>query len=155
MHIFQASQKLRDICQCDLTTKLLIFSSDFKRTRETAETLHQCLQPLAPVKLDTRLRERNFGSLNGSHSSNYQKVWDEDAKSPDHTCYDCETVLSVFARTSELISDIESENEDKIVVLVSHGDTSQITITRYQGLSPHEHRDLPHLGNCDLIELIL
>ncbi len=152
-HLIQASQKFKDICQCDLTAKLLIISSDFKRTRETAETLHQCLHPIAPVRLDPRLRERNFGSLNGSHSSNYQRVWDEDAKSTTHTSCGCESVSSVFRRTLELVDDIESENEGKIIVLVSHGDTSQITITGYRGLSPHEHRDLPHLDNCHFVEL--
>ena len=48
-----------------------IFSSDFKRARETAQHLADaCLEASIPlykneVILETRLRERNFGDLNG------------------------------------------------------------------------------------------
>ena len=73
--------------------------------------------------------------------------------SAEHTSYGCESVASVFSRTSELVREIESESQDKIVLLVSHGDTCQITLTGYKGLAPHEHRKLPHLNNCDIVEL--
>ena len=145
--------KLQELCGPTLSSALVIISSDFKRTRETAEVIHQCIQPSLPLKLDPRLRERNFGSLNSTLSSNYQKVWEEDAKDANHTSYGCESVTSVFSRTRELVNEIERLYRGKVVLLVSHGDTCQITLTAYRGLAPNEHKQLPNLNNCDIVEL--
>ena len=145
--------KLQELCGPTLSSDLVIISSDFKRTRETAEVIHQFLQPSSPLKLDPRLRERNFGSLDKTHSSNYQKVWAEDSKDANHTSYDCESVNSVFSRTRDLLSEVERVYQGKVVVLVSHGDTCQITLTAFRGLAPQEHKQLPNLRNCDIVEL--
>lgn len=139
-----------------LSDKLVVVSSDFKRAKETAEILHQHFKVREPLCIDKRLRERNFGELNMTSSTNYQKVWTNDAQHPDHTMFGCESVTSVLSRTISLIKNLEEEHENdgKIILLVSHGDTLQITITAYAGVAPECHRSLGHLGNCDVRELV-
>ena len=139
-----------------LSDKLVVISSDFKRAKETAKIIHQHFQVKAPLRLECSLRERNFGELNLTESSNYQKVWAHDAQDPNHTIFACESVSSVFSRTLALIESLEAEyrNKGKVIVLVSHGDTLQITLTSYAGLAPECHRTLDHLANCDVRELV-
>jgi hypothetical protein len=48
----------------------LIYSSDFTRARETAETIHSSLRLPDPIVIDIRLRERRFGDLNGLSAFN-------------------------------------------------------------------------------------
>ena len=139
-----------------LSDKLIVISSDFKRAKETAKIMHQYFHVKAPLRLERSLRERNFGELNLTESSNYQRVWAHDAQDPNHTIFGCESVMSVFSRTSVLIESLEAEykNKGKVIVLVSHGDTLQITLTAYAGVAPECHRTLDHLANCDVRELI-
>lgn len=159
-HMQVACQKLMTIIGESasefLSNKLVVISSDFKRTKETAKIIHQHFQVKAPLHLERSLRERNFGELNLTESSNYQKVWAHDAQDPNHTMFACESVMSVFSRTSALIESLEAEyrNKGKVIVLVSHGDTLQITLTAYAGVAPECHRTLDHLANCDVRELV-
>ena len=107
----------------------------------------------APVRFEPRLRERDFGVFNMTNSSNYHRVWEEDLKDPSHTSYSCESVSSVFSRTFQLIRELDDEYKEKVIALISHGDTLQITLTAYAHLEPNKHRQLPGLGNCDIVEL--
>jgi probable phosphoglycerate mutase len=139
-----------------LSDKLIVISSDFRRAKETAKIIHQHFQAKSPLRLEHSLRERNFGELNLTETSNYQKVWVHDAQDPNHTAFGCESVMSVFSRTSALVASLEAEYRDKgkVIVLVSHGDTLQITLTAYTGVAPECHRTLDHLANCDVRELV-
>jgi broad specificity phosphatase PhoE len=77
---------------CAKRSRVAIFSSDFKRARETASAFEVPLLTAAnnghgvgelfsgKVVLDQRLRERFFGEFDGGPDSNYEKVWVEDAK---------------------------------------------------------------------------
>ena len=64
--------------------------------------------------------------------------------------------MKVFSRTRSLIDKLEEEFYLKgmFVLLVSHGDTLQITMTRYAGVAPECHRSLCHLGNGDVREIV-
>ena len=155
----QACSELESLIQSDctdgsdlnLSERLVIISSDFKRTKETAEILHDHFKVKTPLRLEEALRERNFGDFNMTDSSTYHRVWEIDALDAKHTCFGCESVMSVFARTKKLIERLQrEENNGKIMVLVSHGDTTQISLTMAAGLPPNEHRSLPHLENCEI-----
>ena len=140
----------------NLSSRLVVVSSDFKRARETAEIIHRHFKVTAPLRLETSLRERDFGDFNMTDAANYQKIWSHDAQDPNHTAFGCESVMSVFSRTSALIERLEEEykSEERTVLLVSHGDTLQIILTRFAGVAPECHRTLDHLGNCDVRELV-
>ena len=90
-----------------LSDKFVVVSSDFKRARETAEIIHPHFKGKALLHLEHGLRERDFGELNMTNSSNYQKVWSQDAHNPNHTSFGCETVTNVLSRTSMLIKRLE------------------------------------------------
>jgi probable phosphoglycerate mutase len=165
-----------------------IFSSDFTRARETASIFAKALSssqsPQIPIYnndiiLETKLRERYFGTLNGGPDTKYQDVWDIDITNPDHTMYDVESANSVLERTTRLICDlddmlssslsttstsstVENDNESDgkkkkkkwKVILVAHGDVLQILQT---GFLLHEdaskHRSLDHLETATIRKL--
>jgi broad specificity phosphatase PhoE len=167
-----------------------IFSSDFTRARETASIFAKALSSSSSsqstqipiynngIVLETKLRERYFGVLNGGPDTKYQDVWDVDITNPDHTMYDVESANSVLERTTRLICDLddmlssssatistsstlendhESDGKKKKkwkVILVAHGDVLQILQT---GFLLHEdaskHRSLDHLETATIRKL--
>ncbi|WP_168207531.1 histidine phosphatase family protein [Microlunatus elymi] len=125
----------------------VIISSDFTRALETAEEL-RTITGADPVIIDVRLRERDFGSYDGGPVSGYDEVWAADAAG---TCiHGIESVADVLARTAELIKELDARYQDQQIVLVSHGDTAQITIAAFAGVRPDQHRSLPGLGNAEI-----
>ena len=169
-----------------------IFSSDFTRARETASIFAKSLSSSSQstqipiynndIVLETKLRERYFGTLNGGPDNKYQSVWDIDCNDPDHEEYDVESANSVLERTTRLICDLddmlssslsttsnssssstlendhESDGKKKKkkwkVILVAHGDVLQILQT---GFLLHEdaskHRSLDHLETATIRKL--
>ena len=143
-----------------------IFSSDFKRARETAQHMADaCMSSSIPlykdgVVLETKLRERNFGTLNGGSDDRYQDVWDIDIKDPTQNEFDVESVYSVVERTTKLVLDIDqeltkaSEGEKKYkCILCAHGDVLQILQTGFKKMDGSLHRTLPHLETATVREL--
>ncbi|WP_157683762.1 histidine phosphatase family protein [Microlunatus soli] len=128
-------------------TPPVIISSDFSRTTETAEILRE-VTGAGPVRLDRRLRERDFGGFDGGPASAYDQVWARDAE--DATAPGVEPTGAVRDRVLSMITDLEREHRGRAIVLVSHGDTSQITQAAFAGLPVHTHRTLPPLGNAEL-----
>ena len=131
----------------------MVVSSDFRRTRETAEILHACLQVKTPIQFEEALRERHVGPLDMTACQNYHKITELDKDDPAHTKYGNESVMSIVVRMSRLVKQLDEEYEDKILLLVSHMDPLQILMTTFLGISPSEHRSLPYLGNCNIREL--
>jgi len=132
-----------------LDAATVIVSSDFTRARETAEIIADTLGVLR-IDHSPKLRERYFGTLERSHNSNYQKVWDKDQHDAGHTEEGVESVQSVLARTKELINELEGTYEGKNIVLVSHGDALQILQTAFEGVDPSEHHALAHLNTAEI-----
>ena len=158
-----------------------IFSSDFTRARETATFFTQQLHnhqeiPIYTndIVLETRLRERYFGELNGGPDDQYQKVWDVDCTNPNHDEFGVEAANCVLERTTRLVTELDEllssssttaassssnggdEEQKWKVILVAHGDVLQIMQT---GFLRHEdaarHRSLEHLETATIRELIL
>ena len=138
--------KLADL----LSAPIAIYSSDFLRTRETAQIIHSGLNIQKPIVFTPLLRERFFGSLNGSKDKHYQNVWDLDASNPNHTEFDVESVNDVLARTLNLIRSTEKHYNATSIVLVAHGDILQILQTWFEGVNPAQHRQLSHLQTPEL-----
>jgi len=142
-----------------------IFSSDFKRARETAEHMaNACSEASIPLYMDgvvlqTGLRERNFGELNGGSDDRYQDVWDVDIDDPTHNEFGVESVYSVVERTTGLERDIDDElgtdGKRWKCVLVAHGDVLQILQTGFRKMDGSLHRTLPHLETATVRDLEL
>lgn len=136
----------------DLGPDTIVVTSDFARARETAELFAEGVGAAAPL-VDERLRERDFGELDGGPDTGYAGVWEADAadvpagrgiESPQHVAH----------RVAELRSELEARYPGRDVVLVAHGDVLQIAVTDAAGISPHRHREVPHLGNAELRPLV-
>lgn len=51
--------------------------------------------------------------------------------------------------------DLESAYNDKDILLVSHGDASQVLQTGFQKVDPRQHRSLQHLETAEIRQLTL
>lgn len=125
-----------------------IYSSDFRRARETAEIV-AALQK-APVTETELLRERFFGDYNGTPDTQYQRVWADDSASIEHG-RGVESPFSVLGRVLSLVETIESSIlAPTPVLLVAHGDVCQILLAHCAGLSPFLHRSIPHMQTAEI-----
>ena len=134
-----------------------IYTSDFKRAAETAETVHAALRADAwPGTADGPRRgccRRWLGEFDGGADSEYETVRTEDARDAGHTRYGVESVESVLARGDELVARIDASAEHEgrwLVLLVAHGDVLQILQSGFAGRDPREHRSLAHLPTATL-----
>uniref|UniRef100_A0A7S4NXZ8 Right handed beta helix domain-containing protein n=1 Tax=Guillardia theta TaxID=55529 RepID=A0A7S4NXZ8_GUITH len=144
----------RQVAQ-DKNTSVLILSSDFRRTIETAQELKVAMNDRrADLVVCKELRERYFGQLELGDHARYNQVWEMDALDGNHHSMGCEAAIEVRNRVMGLIERIEREHKGKLVFLVSHGDALQITQTAFAGLSVREHRTLPHLHPAQIRELL-
>ena len=147
-------QVVTAINACGLPATTRIFSSDFKRARETAEITHQLLSCQDGIELDTRLRERYFGDLELGPDNRYPEVWAFDQSSPDHREFGVEPVASVIQRAHAVLLDCEENLNNETCLLIAHGDILQILQTLFYGLPSNHHRQLPHLNTAEVQELI-
>jgi probable phosphoglycerate mutase len=129
----------------------LIISSDYSRAVQTAQIAQELLHTRPPI-YTSMLRERFFGELEGKSARNYQLVWEEDEKNPDHHCFGVESVNEVFQRTLGLINGILNQCmvEEKKILLSSHGDPLQILETGLRLMPPGKHRQLPPLQQAEI-----
>ena len=133
--------------------RLVIVSSPFSRSRETAEILVARLQhwhrqqgQALEIRLEAELRERDFGRFEGQSPSGplYRRIWDQDVTNPEGTPWGVESAAAVQRRGAALIARLEREaaaDPDRVTVLVSHGDTLKILQTSAQGQSAAAHQD--------------
>lgn len=133
----------------------LIVSSDFKRAHESAEIAHKLLVSEAPLKLDARLRERDFGDFELKSNIHYQTVWDNDGIDSSHTIDNAESADAVMERATELVTDIENSHKGKTFLLVAHGDTIQILQAAFKKLSASKQREMKHLETAEIRFLVL
>lgn len=132
-----------------------VITSDFLRTRQTAQIVIHYLQCHQPLSIDIRLRERYFGKLEATSADNYNQVWQQDAIDPEHTMSSVESVSSVARRMSELVISLEEQFEKQTILLVSHGDPLQILECCLVGHPITQHRSLKPLTTAELRSLEL
>jgi probable phosphoglycerate mutase len=126
----------------------VIVSSPFSRAKETAEILAELiftkLGKRSAVVIENDLRERNFGEFEAKNNSDkiYEQVWVEDRKNPRHTRWEVESANAVQERTRRVVKRLQGQSpgqDDRVFILVAHGDTLKILQTAFQNLSASEH----------------
>jgi probable phosphoglycerate mutase len=135
-----------------LDSSTLIYSSDFKRCRESAE-IAQAVLACPPPHFTAALRERFFGTWDHTSHGNYQQVWSLDEQDPTQTSWHVESVVAVLQRTIALIHDLEARYHSALILLISHGDPLQILQTAFEHVSPALHRHLPSLATAEIRQL--
>lgn len=132
----------------------LIVSSDFARTRESAEIARELLGT-REIIMTPGLRERFFGAWEKQHNSNYEKVWADDLIDGGHKKNDVESTREVLSRTTSLIKELERSYIDRNILLISHGDALQILQTAFERVESSHHRRVPHLETGEIRKLDL
>jgi glucosyl-3-phosphoglycerate phosphatase len=132
---------------CGLPERALICSSDFARAAQTARIMAEQLRS-PEVVFTAALRERCFGAWEGTSTENYDKVWaaDEAGTGGDGV----ESARAVLDRATAFILELEQQQADRDILLVSHGDTLQILQAGFGRMDPARHRHLPHLETAEI-----
>jgi broad specificity phosphatase PhoE len=127
----------------NLDSRTLFYTSPFDRTVETAEIAAKVIGAASPTKVNN-LRERGFGTLNGTKTSNYNQVWKADEIDSSHTEFGVESVDDVLDRLTSLVIELEDQHKDEDIVLVTHGDPADILwLGGFKKEDPRFH----HVGN--------
>ena len=152
----QAADRLRRLLISEdgnISGRTIVVSSDFKRARETAEIIHSELRLTSPLRLEPGLRERGFGEFDMTADQNYSIALKNDESDPTHTLNGCESVMSVVLRMSRVVQKLDSEADEAIYILVSHGDPLCLLCMAFQGLAPNERSKAPMLDNAGVMEM--
>ena len=95
-----------------------IISSDLKRAYMTAQIINEKFNKT--IESDKRLREFNFGTLEGITRDQITKeIWRKFDENPKQ--FNAEAKKEIFNRIKSFIDDIKSENLNKNVLVVTHG----------------------------------
>ena len=142
----QVEESLNGTDEFDAQT--LIFASDFRRARETAEIIRGRLGA-APVVFDERLRERFFGGWEGQAHENYSRAWEKDAYDPDQVFNGAESTNAVRERMWAVVQALENKYRGRKIILVSHGDPLMLLETMFRDMCPTRHRTLPYFSTAE------
>ena len=138
----QACSKFESLIHIDehdvIAEKLVVIASDFKRTVETAIIIHEHFQVKAPLRLEPALRERGFGGYHLTSESNAITIFKRDYEDPTHKDNGCESLMEMVLRLSRLLQSLDEEFDDKILLLVSHGDPLLALFAVCSGVPPNE-----------------
>lgn len=109
----------------DLDENTIIYSSDFKRAKETAE-IAQAILKINDINFTELLRERFFGNFEGMDDRNYDIVFKNDEIDPHNKIEKVESVNDVLDRATKFVVGLEKQFQGEKILLVSHGDTLKI-----------------------------
>ena len=132
----------------------IIYSSPFKRARQTAELANEFLGT-QPIHITRKLRERFFGKWDLAPVSEYLKAWEHDCMNPGFEKDGVESVKSLLERTTSLIAELEKKYSSKKILIVSHGDPLQVLQTGFLNKNPSNHRRIEYLKCAEIRELRL
>lgn len=101
-----------------------LYSSDLLRARQTAQPLQRI--SAEPMCLDTGLRERSFGSLEGLTFAEIEKGWPQEAarwrqRDASFAPGGGETLKAFYARCVATAGRLAAAHAGQTIVLVSHG----------------------------------
>ena len=126
----------------ELNQKIDIFiSSPFKRTRETAEIIAETINfPKDKIIYDDRIKEKDFGNVNGELSEKYNSLLNLEDK--DFSFYNKfnngESHLDVKKRVMDFIYEINEKYKNKKILIISHQDPIRFLQIGSKGLENEE-----------------
>lgn len=142
-------QALDSASQSGLPPETLIFCSDFLRARQTAQIAARALGCGHPV-LEPRLRERFFGTLEGTSASNYARVWSQDELDPEASPWEAEPAVQVAQRLGQHLNELETRYQNEWILLVSHGDSLRFLQLWAAGRPLTEHQKVRHFSQAEI-----
>ncbi len=133
-----------------------IYSSDLERARATAQALAR--QVGGTVRLDTALRERGFGHLEGHTWTEIEQRWPEDSlrwrrREPDFAPGGGETLRDFYARSVAAVLRLASAHPGQTIAVVAHGGVLDCLYRAALGIDLQEPRTW-QLGNAAINRLL-
>ena len=131
------------------TDDTLVITSPFLRAVESAMILksqHNCV-----VREDIRIVERGFGSLELKSTRHYEKVWTLDKENPFHTEWGVESIVAVSERALSLINELDIMENDKDIVVCTHGDVASALTSILFDKNLGNHRETCALSTGELV----
>ncbi len=120
-----------------------IISSHLKRSRQTGQMISKVLG--VPLVVDSRLRECDFGSLEGRFLGDIEEFyramrkefpfWNGSFKEYDFRSFGGESLEEVLVRQTELIKELSEKYSDETILLVGHS-TALNTLLHGLGETP-------------------
>ncbi len=129
----------------------LIVSSDLPRCRETAEIIAKATG--AEVVYDLALRERDYGSMDGTPRDEARAKHGNLYRYDEHIVSDDETYEEVEKRVWEAFSKHRNQHSHKNVVIVSHGGALRMLVKQIKKLTPEEALTRPSIKNAEVTSL--
>jgi len=123
--------------------RAVIVTSDFLRTIETAEIVRR-VSGVDSVRLDQRMRERQFGRWEGARYTHYSDTWQKDTVDPEQMVDGVESANAVRRRMVDAVLSLEADFSGCDIVLVSHGDPLRLLQTAFEGMDTALNRTLPY-----------
>jgi broad specificity phosphatase PhoE len=114
----------------------IIYSSDYLRTKQTAEIVSQITN--AKVILDKRLRDIDFGVFSGGDSRNFKEYFSSKMQRFSVGPPEGESWGDVRIKLLEVFEEIEANQKGKTVLIITHGDPFWLLIGILKGLSDEE-----------------
>ena len=118
------------------------YSSDLDRAIKTGEIIYD--KPIPKANQLPRLRERNFGSLDGKPEKHYTKG-NEKKKAMTHDeswiykhVPDMESDHELSGRFIAALEAVASQNPGKTILVVAHGGAIRISLMKLQGFTSNE-----------------
>lgn len=123
----------------------LIFSSDFLRTRQTAEIAGQKLG--LEVNFDKRLRDINWGIFCDGPIKNYRRIFYSKKQRFSKRPPKGENWHDVKKRMLDFIKEMERKYKNKTILIVSHGDPLWLLYGTLKGLNEKRLLTVRHNKN--------
>jgi 2,3-bisphosphoglycerate-dependent phosphoglycerate mutase len=128
-----------------------IFSSDLSRAVKTAEIIRRRI-PGASHAVTPRLRERNWGALEGKTREEIKSEFPMDAAaifSPDHVPAGGESRLDFIKRIDGLIDSIAADRAGETSIAVTHGGVCAIVLKSIMGIDVLRRTPF-NIDNCSV-----
>jgi broad specificity phosphatase PhoE len=119
-----------------------VYSSELKRSRETAEIVHGT----APLFALAGLNERRLGAFEGHASS---PEYERRSQAPDDALDGGESLSQFYARVQSTLAVLLQGRRSGAILIVGHGGTNQMIVRALFGLSA-ERAAAFNQGNDDL-----
>ena len=123
----------------------LIIVSPLKRAIHTAELINEEVN--APVEIDGRLTEQNYGIYEGAHRKSRGFLGNKRQFAFRYP--GGESMMQVGFRVYSLLTELKEKHPDKTVLLVTHGGVCRVIKTFFEDMTNEEYFDYSQ-DNCAL-----
>ncbi len=130
-----------------------IYSSPYVRTQETAGIVAAALG--LPVATDERLKESEFGEMNGKSPNEFYKAFPSPAERWTHAPEGGENFSQLRKRMMDFVREINAKHAGETVLVVSHGDPLYVLDCTLSRVPDNELKDRRYPVFAQPVEVFL